>query len=126
MSEELEYLKARFSDVMAGQQRLESKLDAMRDEQVTQRSEISTVMTKLSEHDRILLLGNGQKPLTVQVAETNTRLEDLENDAKSAKTSKAPKVDASKERAKLWTAAITVLGLVVSQISMWFFGVPGK
>ncbi len=128
MSEEYAYIRERLDDVVKGFDRLESKIDSMRDDQVTQRAEINANNQKLETHDKILLYGNGQKSLTVQVAEARTRLYDVEEDIKAVKKgSKLPtKVDSSKERAKLWTAFITVVGLVVSQISMWVFGVAGK
>jgi len=127
VSAESDYIRARLDDVLKGQDLLAQKLDSMRDEQVTQRAEITANNQKLAEHDKLLVLGNGQKSLTVQVAQANTRLDDVENDVKAVKKgSKLPKIDSSKEKAKLWTAVVTVLGLVLSQISMWFFGVPGK
>lgn len=121
MSDQLDYLKERFDNVLEGQRQLAKKLDRMRDEQVTQRAEITATNTKITEHNRILVLGNGQKPLTVQVAEANTRLEDVENDVHII-AKKAPLADTTKEKLLNWGKVITVAGLVVNAISQYFMG----
>ena len=123
MSEASDYIRERLDAVLAGQARLEVKLDRMRDEQVTQRSELSSNKRQLDEHHKILVLGNGQKALTVQLAETSTRLEDVEHDIHAVKKASKVPCDPSelrKERIKTWGSLITVLGLCVNAVVTWF------
>ena len=127
MSEESEYIKARLQDVLDGQGALAVKLDLVREEQVTQRAEISANQKTILEHSRLLVLGNGQKSLTVQVAEANTRLDDVENDVCSVKKGKnGDPAAVKKEKLKLWGTVATLVGLILSQLTIWVFGLPGK
>lgn len=126
MSEELEYLKSRLDDVLSGQLRLEEKvdtssakladkLDGLREAQATQRAELTANAIRLAEHARILVVGNGQPPLTVRMAQAESRL--------SALTSKKDDpATVTKQRLINWGKIITLVGLVVSQALAWVFG----
>ena len=123
MSEAYDYIRDRLDDVLKGQERLEEKFDRHRDSQVTQRAEIAAIARKLGEHDKVLILGNGQKALTVQIAEANTRLSDLEDDLVAVKRTKNLPVDTSgirKEQWITWGKIVALVGLVVSQAAQWF------
>ena len=126
MSDEAAYIRNRLDDVLKGQSRLEDKIDRMRDEQVIQKSDILTSRSRLKEHHKLLVLGNGQKSLTVQVAEAMTRLEDVENDITAVRGSgPCDPADARKERLLNWGKVIGIVGIVVSQVLTWILAVPG-
>ncbi len=126
MSEESSYIRERLDDVLRGQSRLEDKIDRMREEQVTQRSEMSSNKRQLDEHHKILVLGNGQKALTVQLAEANTRLEDVESDVHAVKkVAKVPGDQTAKERLLNWGKVITIAGLVINAVLGWILTVSG-
>lgn len=127
MSTELEYLKDRLDDVLKGQARLEKKvdissakfadkLDTIREAQTTQRAELTANTSRISEHDRVLVIGNGQPPLISRMAKAESRLDALPEES--------PKASAVKERLTNWGKVITVLGLIVSQALAWIFGLP--
>ncbi len=122
------YIKDRLDDVLRGQARLADKIDHMRDEQVMQRSDIGTTKRQLDEHHKLLVLGNGQKSLTVQVAEAMTRIDDVENDVHSVKkASNLPTdpADARKEFLLNWGKVIGIVGLIVGQVLTWLLAFPG-
>lgn len=128
MSEEAGYIRERLDDVLRGQSRLEDKIDRMREEQVSQRSAIVSTNKQLDEHHKILVIGNGQKALTVQLAEANTRIEDVENDIHAVrKTGKVAEDPASvrKERLVFWGKCVAFAGLIVSQVLTWILAIPG-
>jgi hypothetical protein len=129
MSEELDYVKARLDDLLQSQLRLEDKIDRMRDEQVAQREQISSNRDTVADHDRLLLMGNGQKPVMIQLAEANTRLSDVETSVQRLEYGNrhsTDPVDLRKEKIINRGKVIGMVGLVISQFLTWVFAFPWR
>lgn len=129
MSDELKYIQSRLDDVIKGVNRLERKIDDMRDDHITQRAELAACIKKLEGHEKLLVLGNGQKPLTVQMAETKTRLDDAESDISTIRDGchlPTDPADLRKERVMNIGKVLGIVGIIVSQVLTWVFAVPGK
>lgn len=133
MSEELEFMRRSF-DALQREMRsmreelkedidsIEDKLDRYLEETVVQRTEIKQLKYKTHEHDKILVQGNGQESMTVQVAKQGLRVQELESDVEVCKEHRAKDVDPSeikKEKIKKTTALTTTVALVISAAIQW-------
>ena len=128
MSEELEYLRGvidalvksidRVEDkVQSGHERLEQKVDEIRESQASQKANMASMATKIATHDKLLVLGNGQRPLTVQVAE-------IRSDIDTIKKAPIPTDPEDIVRAK-WISRgkfVTFVLIVVSQAVVFLYG----
>lgn len=133
MSEELEFMRRSFEslqhemrsmkeDLKDDIDAVEGKLDRVLEETVVQRTELKQLRHKSVEHDKLLFQGNGQKALTVQMAEHRAKLNEIEGDVALCKEHRDREEDpdtVKKEKVKKATAVGTTIALVISAVVQW-------